>query len=324
MSTPGAISRTLPPVECADEDGVTIHVGGETFNVARCRLVQASPVLRDMISLGATPALASEPVIIDEVDAGAFRDFLWAMFVRPAELTHFLFGPKTEEKAIKLMHIAQLSHKFQDFDTIGWAMQQLHEKLPEVYLGGALLQQLFGLLSLFKGDSAEVLGIVSVLRDALRKQLACVEENKTAQAEVDPQFIDPIALIKESTESGFATLRAEAYYHLLLMPRAFWAAPNSGLSPSDKQCMLSGAFLLGEEWTRLRAQVSSNAYALPTLDSEVASKRPTDLLAKLQALQGFLSAAVRSHNDGALKLDVESRISMFSENLPEYFDDRLI
>lgn len=87
-----------------DADGIVLEAGGELFTVARCRLVQDSPLFRDMFVLASSDASGEKDGTLESPihtgdDADMFRDFLWALRVRPGELVDFIDGPAKPEKA---------------------------------------------------------------------------------------------------------------------------------------------------------------------------------------------------------------------------------
>ncbi|EJD38191.1 hypothetical protein AURDEDRAFT_116620 [Auricularia subglabra TFB-10046 SS5] len=145
--------------------------------------------------------------------AGAFSDFLWAIRVRPRELTQFLKSDSSPAKAVKLINIACLSHKYQDSDLSDWALEQLYETLkptpPAFSLSGPVLTPLLSTLALFNESDNGVKSLIALLRQR-------IEESMTAAAQ-NP--IDMIGLVYACSASGCTSLLPMAYYSLLVSPR---------------------------------------------------------------------------------------------------------
>ncbi|EJD50634.1 hypothetical protein AURDEDRAFT_112229 [Auricularia subglabra TFB-10046 SS5] len=262
----------------------------------------------------------SRPIPIGDTDPQAFREFLWAMRARAGEIANFMNSPPSEAKALKLVSIARLAHKFQDFPMLEWVLPELHRALHsgQIYLGPKVLSEVFDLLALMDRDDANARDIVEDVRTALTRQVAHVAEHNPTTAEIPLLFIHPTSLIEIARQRGFNGILADVYYHVLLLPSDF-ATASTRLSNTDLKRLLAGATTLGEKWLRLRARLTqmSQLQRSHDLDAQVATKRPADLYGKLQLMRKALKHSMWPNEE--LKVEVDEMIATFRAGLPAIF-----
>lgn len=323
----------MPQSEYDDAEGVVLEAGGELFTVNRCRLVQDSIMFRDMFALASaddSEGTSSHPLPTGE-DATMFRDFLWALRVRPGKLMAFVKSANSPQKAVKLINIARLAHKYQDSELSDWALEQLHETLSpgNFPLADPVLKPLIAALATFD-DSEEKPAALNAL---LRRRIDEATKSTTTDQ------VDLVDLVVACVSSDCAALLPTAYYALLIAPLQIRWVDDSRLAESTKCQLLRGAWQLSEEWHWLRERCP--AAAMPLMQSNnhrAPNTRPADLLAKLKALPkgnfrhnnnhwggyydgstGFSLNADDYAKFSAWRAEVDAIVDGFSDRLREYF-----
>ncbi|EJD38179.1 hypothetical protein AURDEDRAFT_187843 [Auricularia subglabra TFB-10046 SS5] len=217
-----------------DEEGIVLEAGGELFTVGRCRLVQESALFRDLFALAGfhgpdrQDGTLESPVRTGD-DPTMFRDFLWALRVRPAELMDFVESARTPEKAVKLTNVACLAHKYQDEGLAQWALRQLYNALSSTgfALEGAVLKPLLRTLALFDDGTASVKPLHGLLRSRAE-----------AAQSATPNLVDLIGLVEACTTSGYMSLLPMAYYALLVSPLDIDWLDDTRLTESNKRHLM--------------------------------------------------------------------------------------
>ncbi|EJD38192.1 hypothetical protein AURDEDRAFT_172825 [Auricularia subglabra TFB-10046 SS5] len=269
--------------ECNDDEGIVFEAEGKLFVVNRLRLVQGSDMFRDMFALGPTDVPVKGDGTIENPiptgdDATAFRDFLWALRVRPPELMVFLKSDRTPEKVIKLGNIARLSHKYQDFALANWALEQLHETLSSasIVLTGPALKPLIGALSPFDPRDKKAAALVSLIRQRIDWEAVAIPDASPS--------IDLIALVAACAAANYTTLLPAAYYALLVSLRTVDWIDDPRLSEPSKRQLLGGAYRISEEWHKLVSRCPRKLVGT-LLHTQQLHARPADLLAKLKVVR---------------------------------------
>lgn len=324
----------MPQSEYDDAEGVVLEAGGELFTVNRCRLVQDSLVFRDMFALASaddSEGTVSHPLPTGE-DATMFRDFLWALRVRPGKLMAFVRSTNSPEKAIKLINIARLAHKYQDSELSDWALEQLHETLSpgNFPLAEPMLTPLIDALVTFNDSEEKPAALHTLLKQRID------EAAKSTTANV----VDLVELVAVCTANDCTSLLPTAYYALLIVPRQIRWVDDSRLTESTKRQLLRGAWRLSEEWHWLRQRCPA---AIPFIEKTqnyaVPGPHPADLLGRLRTLPE-LSFTQKGHsaspsyyeynlgrtvNAGdyvqiiAWRAEVDAIIAGFADKLRDYF-----
>ncbi|EJD41728.1 hypothetical protein AURDEDRAFT_115337 [Auricularia subglabra TFB-10046 SS5] len=247
-----------------DDDGVALLVGNVVYKIARSRLVQDSPVFRDMFALGDGTTgdfegTLNKPVVLGDTDVVAFEDYLWILHERTPAVEKFTRSEANYLKFRRLLHIALLTHKYRNAALYSWAIGHCYRILASraVPLFEPFVGLVIAVINLLRPGGRTRAAFEAAVMEYLDGKPASTSSTNECSRSQLLQNIDVVALMGACDTHGLGKLATETRYALLRIHTGALRNLDPRLTAPQLRELRAARLAMHRRWARIRVQLAT-------------------------------------------------------------------